>query len=168
MLRLLGTSVMVVALLAGSPTASAGPVATGPTTVGTAPAAAAASTAAAEYDACAEELNPDRRKVYRLKKGTKKLSFGRLVVQATEQFPHRYCVRFQTGGRTVKHAWSMAEHERVDGVCGEQLGAMGSGTYRTGAYTRTIKVAKGICRYEAYQIKHKKRWYTARFMRARG
>ncbi|MGH3649009.1 MAG: hypothetical protein ACRDTM_17750 [Micromonosporaceae bacterium] len=125
---------------------------------------ATATATAATYDACQQPLNPDRRSIYRLKNGGDVLSFGRVVVTATKQYYHRYCVQFQTGGRTVYHQWGQAGYERTNGSC-VYVGGKGSGAYWTGGYHRTVIVPDKWCTQESYSIRYGGKWYTATFLR---
>lgn len=146
---------MVMALGAVAPSVSA-PAAPGLT------AQASAATAA-----CSLPLNPNRRMVYKLKNGASTLSYARVVYTATQQNRHRYCIRFQTGGRIVTHSWGRADYPRLNGVCGtKQLGAMGSGTYRTGSYQLDLTVRDKTCVFQGFAIKRDGKWFaTPRIMR---
>ncbi|MGH3735370.1 MAG: hypothetical protein ACRDT6_07065 [Micromonosporaceae bacterium] len=126
--------------------------------------AAAETTSTATYNACNQTLNPDRRQVYRLTNGGNVLSYGRVVVTATQRYYHRYCVKFQTGGRKVLHSWGQAGYNRIDGRC-EYEGAKGSGAYWTYGYKRTVIVPDKYCIRESYSIKHNGKWWTASFLR---
>jgi hypothetical protein len=124
------------------------------------------SAPAGAVEACQQTLDPARRTEYRFTASDGDvLGFGQLVVQATTANPHRYCVRFQTGGRTVTHSWGQADHRRANGACGAQIGASGSGTYQSGPYARTVVVQDKTCHYESFAIRSGGRWFTARFMR---
>lgn len=125
----------------------------------------ATATPASAAEACSLPLDPDRRTAYRLKNGTDVLPYGQVVVQATRDQYHRYCVRFSTGGREVVHSFSMSSEVREGGACTTQIGALGSGAYRTGGYTHDMRVPDGECEYRSYAIRADGRWYTARIMR---
>lgn len=136
------------------------------TIVGSAGSAASGATAqAAAYNACSQPLNADRRTVYKLTNGSSTLSYGQMVVTATKEFYHRYCVQLQTGGRTVTGSYGNAEYRRTNGACGEQLGALGTGTMQTGAFNRTMTVRDQTCQTQSFAIRHDGRWYSATAMR---
>lgn len=126
-----------------------------------------ASAGAATADACSQQLNPDRREVYQLTNGGDTLSYGRLVVTGTVANYHRYCVQFQTGGRTVTGSTGKATYVRVDGVCGRQLGAAGSGAGPMRGAQTTMIVADNTCEAVSFSIKDGGRWYSASTIRVR-
>lgn len=133
--------------------------------IGSGSAASGATAQATTYNACNEPLNADRRTVYKLTNGSSTLSYGQMVVTATKEYYHRYCVQMQTGGRTVTGSYGNAEYRRTNGVCGEQLGALGTGTIQTGAFNRTMTVQNGTCETMSFSIRHDGRWYGATAMR---
>jgi len=128
---------------------------------------AIAASPATAAEACSMALDADRRTVYSLKDGSGRVHpFAKLIVTATASNYHYYCKNFKTNGKTVTHSWSKASYKRLNGVCGtEQLGAIGSGTYRTSGYKSSLTVPDKTCVYESYSVKYDGRWYTARFMR---
>lgn len=126
---------------------------------------AATASPAVAADACSMTLDPDRRSVYKLTNGGEALGFGQVVVQATQAQYHLYCIRFQTGGRTVTHSFSQSSKVRENGACTTDLGGLGSGVYTTGGYTSSMQVPDRECTYRSYSIRSDGRWWTASFMR---
>lgn len=124
-----------------------------------------AGPADAAATACNSPLNPDRRTVYKFTRGGDTLGFGQLVVQATAANPHRYCIRFQTGGRTVTHSWSQADYIRSGGDCTSTGQGMGDGGYQTAGYTTERTVRDGRCLAMTFSIKSGGVWYSASFLR---
>lgn len=125
------------------------------------------SAVAATSDACSQQLNPDRREVYQLTNGGDTLSYGRIVVTGTAANYHRYCVQFQTGGRTVTGSTGKATYQRADGVCGRQLGAAGSGPGQMRGFESTMTVADNTCEAVSLSIKDGGRWFSASAVRVR-
>jgi hypothetical protein len=120
--------------------------------------------AAATFNACSVPLNPDRRSVYKFKRGTSTLSFGQVVVTATRDYYHRYCVQYQTGGRNLWTSWNLADAP-YNGGCGSYIGRMGSsGSWSTGS-SSTLTVPDKTCIKDTYGIKSGGLWYYASFVR---
>jgi hypothetical protein len=121
-------------------------------------AAAAPAGAAQAPDACEQQLNPDRRSVYRYKDGGTTLGFGRVVVTATKANRHRYCIQVQFGGRTVFNGFGLSSYKRVDGTWVNE-GGMGDTGARGDAYTSTMQVPDKTRIDRSYSIRHEGRWY---------
>lgn len=121
---------------------------------------------AAAVAACDQQLDPARRTVYRYTAPNGDvLPYGQVVVHATAANPHRYCVRVQTGGRTVFLASGDALYRRVGGVCGEQIGARGDPGSRSGPYELTAVVPDRTCFVGTFAIRDGGRWFGVEFMR---
>jgi hypothetical protein len=121
-------------------------------------ATAAPAGAATAPDACEQQLNPDRRSVYRFKDGRATLGFGRVVVTATKADRHRYCIQVQFGGRTVFNGFGLSSYKRVDGKWVNE-GGMGDSGGRGGSYSSTMQVPDRTRIDRSYSIRHGGRWY---------
>ena len=128
-------------------------------------AALSAGAADAAEPACSRPLDPDRRTVYKFRNGGETLGYGQLVVQATAANPHRYCIRFQTGGRTVTHGWSEADYIRSGGSCTSTGMGKGDGGYQSGGYNTERTVRDGRCLAMTFSIRSDGAWYSATFLR---
>lgn len=127
---------------------------------------AAPAIAGTSPEACDQPLNPDRREVNRFKAGDAVLPYGRVVVQATQANPHRFCIRLTLGGRTVTFNTSKSSDVWRDGRWVSE-GAAGSGTYRLSrGYTQTLTVRRGHRENATYQIRDNGRWYSVRISKA--
>jgi hypothetical protein len=121
-------------------------------------AAAAPAGAAEQPDACEQQLNPDRRSVYRFKDGRETLDFGRVVVTATKADRHRYCISVQFGDREPFNGFGMSSDKRVDGRWVNE-GGLGDSGARGPSYTRSVQVPDKTRINHSFSIRHEGRWY---------
>lgn len=119
--------------------------------------------AASSFNACSVPLNPDRRSVYRFTNSGYTLSNAQVVVTATRDYYHRYCVQFQTGGRNLWTSWNVADAP-YNGGCGSYIGRMGSSGWSSGS-SDTMIVPDKTCVKRTYGIKYSGVWWYASFVR---
>lgn len=129
-------------------------------------AATSATSAGAATTACQATLDPARKSVYRFTRSGTTLPYGQVVVQATKANPHRYCVRFSTGGRNVFAASSNGGYVRSGGECRATGQAAGDSGYYTRGFSSDLQVADGTCVGLSYSIRDNGVWYsTIRILR---
>jgi hypothetical protein len=121
-------------------------------------AVAAPAGATTTPDACRQQLDPDRRSVYRFKDGDATLGFGRVVVTATEADRHLYCIKVQFGGRTVFNGFGLSSYKRKDGKWVNE-GGLGDSGARGDSYTQTMQVPDKTRIDRSYSIRDDGRWY---------
>lgn len=121
--------------------------------------AAPAQPSAERVENCLQPLNTNRTAVYRFHRGSRTLSFGRVVVTPTKARPHSYCVRTEYGGRTVFGAFGESGYE-LRGGRWVNVGGLGDSGGRVRGGTRSIDLPRRYRTDLSYSVKRPDGWYT--------
>jgi len=122
---------------------------------------------AAGYKACSEQLDFAHQKTYRFRSGGEALSFGRVVVVPTKQYPDRYCERIDIGDQFPEYKYRRADHERRSGACTNDVFrlAVTGAPFGAPSHRQSVGVRSRACMFQTFSVKWQGKWWRAEVRR---